>query len=478
MSLTVDVKKKTKVVCTIGPSSDSEEVLRKLILAGMNVVRLNFSHGSREEHKAKVDIVRKLSKELGIPVGLLQDLQGPKIRIGKLKQPIPLKVGEVYKFASLEHAEGHDDIIPVQYPGLHEDLRVNDTVLLADGVAEVEVVKIEGTTVHCKMLVNGLIDGVLTSNKGVNMPKSDLKIPAITDADKENLKFGLEMGVNFVAFSFVRKADDMDPALEMINKIDPIHRPLVLAKIEKPQAVKDIDHILDKVDGIMVARGDLGVECPLEQVPAIQKTIIKKANAKGKFVITATQMLKSMVDSPVPTRAEVSDVANAIIDGTDAVMLSEESAMGNYPVESCTYLTKVSKDIEQHYHYYQEHLVQHDMEIAVGRAAASIAKVIHPAAIVAFTAQGKTAKMLSKLRAEVPVIALSPNEDVVAKLNLYWNVTPIKVETVKDSDAMVEVAGKVLLDRGIARKGDKFILVAGVPLGVVGGTNLVRVVVL
>lgn len=463
--------KKTKIVCTIGPSSRTEEIIGKLFDNGLNVARLNFSHGSFEEHGENIRMLKKVAAEKGKQIAILQDLQGPKIRVGVLpKEGIKMRKGEHYVFASLEH-DGEEGVIPVQYADLHKDLKVGEVVLFSDGSIAVEVTAIKGEHVHAKCIVSG----VLFSKKGMNMPSSDLKISAITEQDLEHLKFGLDQKVDLVAFSFVRKGTDFAPAKKIIAQHT--HKPWLIAKIEKPQAVENIDEILKEVDGIMVARGDLGVEIPLEQVPIVQKHLIDKAIRAGKFVITATQMLKSMVDSPFPSRAEMTDIANAIYDGTDAVMLSDETAAGEYPAEACEYLKKVALATETHLPYcldkYEANTSQRDL--AVIRSAISIAKSMPIKAILIYTSSGHTARLLSRFRPNMPIIALTPSQEVCTRLNMLWNVEPQLSETYTDVDALTDNGIGTIKKLGLAQKGDSIIVIAGTPLGKSGLTNFVRV---
>lgn len=466
-------KRKTKIVCTIGPASSSCEKLRELIEAGMDVARLNFSHGDHETHRETLRTIRRLSRELEKEVGILQDLGGPKIRLGTL--PVSereLGTGEEVTLISAQASDS--DAIPVNYPYLVEDVAVDDRILLADGTVEL-VVKCKGENgVDCEVLVGGTIQ----SHKGINLPSSDLRVPAFTDKDRDDLELGLAEGVDFVGLSFVRKAKDVDPVIEMLSKAE--HRPMLIAKIEKSQAVACLEELLAKVDGVMVARGDLGVEMPLEEVPMIQKRVIKMALEAGKPVITATQMLRSMMENPRPTRAEATDVANAVLDGTDALMLSDETAIGSYPTEAVRILDRVARATEP---YMTQTPSAHESipsllpktAAAIGRAAYRLALDLEAAAIVATTSSGSTARLVARFRPPCPVAGLTSSLQTQRQLALSWGVIPIKIDTFEDTDEMFDKARSWVLHQGMAKPGDCLIITAGVPLGVAGTTNLVKV---
>jgi pyruvate kinase len=336
---------KTKIVCTIGPACSDPEILSRMIHSGMNVARLNFSHGTREDHAQMVRMIRKASEKTGVPVAILQDLRGPKIRVGEIKPPgINLRTGETL-ILTTDQVTGEKNRVSVSYPYLSEDVSVGDSILLADGLMELVVTRSTASELYCEVITGG----TLTSHKGINLPSGSIRTPAITEKDKADLAFGLSQEVDYVAMSFVRRAEDVRRAKEIIANAG-CNTP-VIAKIEKHEALNDIDNIVDVSDGIMVARGDLGVEIPLENVPGTQKTLVRKGNEAGKPVIIATQMLRSMVDSPRPTRAEATDVANAVLDGADALMLSEETAMGSYPVRAVEYMARIAKVSEEKYPY-------------------------------------------------------------------------------------------------------------------------------
>lgn len=467
-------KRKTKIVCTIGPATSSPERLRELMEAGMDVARLNFSHGDYESHGRVIETIRQLSLELDREVGILQDLGGPKIRLGML--PVAqreLNTGE--KVVLISAGSSDSEVIPVNYPYLVEDVAVGDRILLADGTVELRVKSKQSLQIVCEVLVGGAIQ----SRKGVNLPSSDLRIPAVTDKDRADLAFGIGQKVDFVGLSFVRKRADIDPVLEMIEAVE--YRPMIIAKIEKPQAVDCLEEILAKVDGVMVARGDLGVEMPLETVPMIQKKIIGLALEAGKPVITATQMLRSMMENPRPTRAEAADVANAILDGTDAVMLSDETAVGAYPVEAVKILDRLAQATEP----YLRNPTEANGAIpellprkpaAIGHAAYRLALDLEAAAIVATTSSGSTARLVARFRPPCPVAGLTSSLQTQRQLALSWGVIPIRVDTFGDTDKMFRQAESWVLQHELATPGDLMIITAGVPLGVSGTTNLVTVI--
>ncbi len=468
MSTTVP---KTKIVCTIGPASDKPEILKRLIQQGLNVARLNFSHGTRPEHAQKIKLIRELSAELRIPVAILQDLSGPKVRVGEIPEPgIMLREGESFVLTARKGV-AEPGRVTVSYENLPNELKEDDIILLADGFMELRVKKIQGEDIHCVVTRGGL----LTSHKGVNIPTESIGVPSITEKDKEDLAFGLEHDVDYVALSFVRKADDVRQLKELIaqeGKDTP-----VIAKIEKWEAVNNIEEIMEVTDGIMVARGDLGVEIPLERVPMVQKMLIRNANTAGKPVITATQMLRSMVEQPRPTRAEATDVANAVLDGTDAVMLSEETASGKYPVEAVASMVKIILEAEQRFPHgkYLEMMPHHSISESVAHVACVLARNLDARAIIATTRSGQTARFISRFRPHQGIIALSPQPDTVRRLCLEWGCFPKLVEEPKDTDDMFEKTSLHATETGLVAKGDLVVITAGHPVWVKGTTNMLRV---
>ncbi len=462
---------KTKIVCTIGPASRTPELIRALIQNGMSVARLNFSHGSHAEHQAVIQTIRTASQALDRPVAILQDLSGPKIRIGSLPEGgIQLEAGRTF-ILSAEQIEGNAQKASVTYPGLYRDVQAGDPLMLADGAMELVVKKVAAPEIICEVITGG----TLTGHKGINLPTRTLRMPALTEKDRLDLAFGLENEVDCVALSFVRTAEEIHQTRAIIRQQG--RETPVIAKIEKHEALKNIDAIMEAADGIMVARGDLGVEIPLEQVPHIQKMLIQKANQHAKPVITATQMLRSMVGSPRPTRAEATDVANAVLDGTDAVMLSEETAVGHYPVEAVKFMARIVWNAEQDFPHqaFLKVIPAKEIADAVAHAACVLADHLNAAAIVVHTRSGRTAGAVSRFRPKQPVIALSPLKRTVQILPLFWGCVPLFITETQDMDEMIESTGRVLLQNGLVRKGELIVLTAGLPVGVPGSTNMIKV---
>ena len=462
---------RTKIVCTIGPASESPEIIRALVEHGMNVARLNFSHGSREEHEAKIHIIRSVSNDLGQPVAVLQDLAGPKIRVGTIPEPgVRLEAGQSFVLTN-ESIEGSTERVSVSYASLPEEVREGDRILLSDGSIEVTVKGANQREIYCEVITGGL----LTSHKGLNLPTRTIKAASLTDKDRQDLLFGLDKDVDYVALSFVKTAKDILRVKEVIQEKK--RDTPVIAKIEKHEAVKNIDEIMEVADAIMVARGDLGVEIPLEEVPVIQKMLIRKANALGKPVITATQMLRSMVDSPRPTRAEAADVANAVLDGTDAVMLSEETAVGDYPVQAVQFMTRIIESAERDFPHerYLELTPKKEISASVAHASCVLADHLKASAIVTPTQSGQTAKHISRFRPRQLIIALSPHRSTVQRLGLVWGCLPRMVDDPKDTDDMIDKMAESALETGQVSKGELVVMTAGHPVGEAGTTKIVRV---
>ena len=465
--------RKTKIVCTIGPASESPEMIRKLAEAGMNVARLNFSHGSHEEHAQHIKDLRKIGQDLGIPIAILQDLPGPKLRTGDMKETVNLTNGQRFIFTT-RTVPGNAEEVNLPYPELVMQAKPGHQIFLADGDLEFRVESVTSTDIVTTVVIGGPLGG----HKGVNMPGADMALPSVAETDMEDLKFGLAHDVDWVAASFVRSARDLEPLRWAIRTSG---KPtLLLAKIEKREAVEDIDAILEVADGIMVARGDLGVEMPIEEVPEVQKAIISKANEAGKPVITATQMLDSMIRNRRPTRAEVTDVANAILDGTDAVMLSGETAIGQFPIDTVMMMSKIACQAEASLNYerlWKEKAASITKTVtdAIAQATVEIALDLQAAAIVTPTQSGATARGVSKYRPEAPIIAAPTLASTYRQLALSWGVCPVQVKVSRNTDAMIDQAVEGAKRVGLVKDGDTVVLTAGVPAGVPGRTNLIKV---
>jgi len=464
--------RRTKIVATIGPATESPEVLRRLIEAGATTFRLNFSHGDHSEHATRIATIRAVAHELGVHIGILQDLQGPKIRLGRFAGgPITLAKNDPFTITSRE-VSCNQEIATVTYDRLADEVTAGSRILLDDGRVEmlVESVDQPGQTLHCRVTVGG----VLSNNKGVNFPDVQLSIRALTDKDRRDLAFGLQQGVDWVALSFVRNPSDMQEIRELIRSHG--YETPVVAKIEKFEAIDSIDEILPLCDGVMVARGDLGVEMPAEEVPLLQKELIRKANSLGIPIITATQMLDSMASCPRPTRAEVSDVANAILDGTDAVMLSNETAVGDYPVEAVATMTQIARRIERDYpqRVLDSHMAT-TIPNAICQAVSSIARNLNAAAILPLTKSGSTARNVSKFRPSTPILAITSDVQVARQLQLVWGVNPLLVADQVNSGSTFNVAMGVAQSMGLLREGDLVVQTQGTLEGVSGSTDLVRV---
>lgn len=466
--------KKTKIVCTIGPATD-EKVLRELFKEGLNVVRLNFSHGNHEEHKTRIDTVKKLREEMGLPIGIMIDTKGPEIRLGKFEEEVELKEGSSFTLTTREIL-GNGEKVSVSYEGLGKDLETGDRILIDDGLVELLVKEIiDEKDIVCTVL-NG---GTLKDHKGVNVPNVSINLPAITKKDIEDIKFGIENDVDFIAASFIRKKEDVLEIRKILEEnggedID------IIAKIENQEGVNNIEEIIDTSDGIMVARGDLGVEILTEEIPLIQKEIIKKCNIAGKPVITATQMLDSMIRNPRPTRAEVTDVANAILDGSDAIMLSGETAMGKYPVESVKTMYKIATKTEESLDYteiLQSRTNTKDISTtnAISRATCTTARDLDANAIVTATSSGYTSRAISKFRPKAPIIAATTTEKVMRKLSLVWGVYPVLSLKSNNTDEVIDRSINSAVEAGYVKEGDLIVITAGIPVGVTGTTNLIKV---
>ncbi len=466
--------RKTKLVCTIGPASSSKLIIERLVRAGMNTARLNISHGSYQEHAETISTIRDVAGTLDMPVAILLDLPGPKLRTGKLeKSGVRLNEGDPFSFTS-KKILGNQHKVSVDSPGFFKDISVGNNIFLNDGALQLEVISTNATTVECKVIIGGL----LTENRGINVPEITFSESPISREDIKHLAFGLEHGVDFIAISLVCSADDILKIRQLLKELGG-NIPLI-AKVEKQEAVDCIDMIVAEADGIMIARGDLGVEIQLEKVPIVQKEIIRKCNRAGKPVIVATQMLESMIGATRPTRAEVSDVANAIFDGTDAVMLSGETAIGRHPVQTVRVMAKIAVESEKALPY-DRILLQKSEEVtaqtddAISYAACHIAQRLRVACIVAYTSSGITAFRVSKYRPKVPIIAITPNSNIARRLALSWGIEPHLVTEPINADMMFQEAAKIAFNTSLAKQGELVVITAGIPTGIPGNTNVVKV---
>lgn len=476
------IMKKTKIICTMGPRTMDKIILKELIAGGMNVARFNFSHGSYEEHAERIALVRQVSEQLGIPVALMLNTKGPEIRTGLLKdgKKVSLEQGKEFTLYT-EEREGDETGCSITYQQLVYDVRKGDTILIDDGLIGLEVQRVSADKIEC-IIKNG---GELGERKGVNVPNVKIHLPGVTQKDREDILFGIEQGVDYIAASFVRNSDCIMDIREILE--DNHGRDIgIIAKIENAEGVENIDEILDAADGIMVARGDLGVEIPADQVPHIQKKIINKCNRKCKPVVTATQMLDSMIRNPRPTRAEAGDVANAIYDGSDAIMLSGETAMGKYPVEAVRMMAKIAETTEAHLDYSNLQKLnkkqrKKDISMAVGFASVSTAEILKASCLVVPTMTGYTARMISSLRPKTPIYAISPSEQAVRRMQLYWGVYAMPGETEDSTRHMITNSMKIILRRKLIKKGELAVFTAGDPAtNMVSGrgrsTNVMQVV--
>lgn len=466
--------KKTKIICTMGPATMEKETIKRLITAGMDIVRLNFSHGNHEVHRLAMETVRQASEETGKPVGILVDVQGPKIRVCALAQPLVLVEGDLVRLVAGDCSLTTEGRIPVDYATITEDVPVGNTVFLADGLIQLKVEAVEKDSLVCRV-VRG---GELTSRKGVTLPGVSVRLPAVTEKDLGDIDFAIKEGADFVALSFVRRPEHIMEVRKRL-KAKGSHA-MIIAKIENEEGFNNRDEILQVADGIMVARGDLGIEVPPQEVPLIQQQLIRGANQAGKPVITATEMLESMIRNPRPTRAEVTDVAHAIQDGTDALMLSAETAVGKNPVAAVEIMAKVAERIESSLDY-EEILSKkrigsfRSVSEAISHATCQTAMDLNAAAIITATQSGSTARMVSKFRPKAPVLASTPSPGVLRQLTLSWGVTPILVPQTNTIDDMLDVSIDAMVRKGFIREGDLIILTAGVRTGIPGSTNLLQV---
>ncbi|GAB4503453.1 MAG: pyruvate kinase [Anaerolineales bacterium] len=469
------MNRRVKIVATLGPASDGEVMLEQLFQAGVDVARLNFSHGTHAQHAARIETVRAVSERLGKAVGISQDLQGPKVRVGNLPKPLQLESGQrVILYAAPDSLpQGDGTFVPVDFSELFDSVQAGDRLLLDDGRLTLQVDSVQGRALRAEVLVGG----PLSSHKGINLPGIRLRVAGFTPKDEADLAFGIAQGVDAVAVSFVRSAEDVKQVRTAMERLSGDKSlPLLIAKLERPEALDNLTAILDVVDGVMVARGDLGVEMPPERVPVLQKHIIQQANARAKLVITATQMLESMIQNPLPTRAEASDVANAVFDGTDAVMLSAETASGEYPVEAVSMMARVVREAEAHF---REWGSQQERALALGESdAASMARAAHElahdrdvAAVAVFTMQGRTAWLMSKVRPVKPILAFTPEILTYRKMAFLWGVSAHLVPFANTLEEMIHYLDTALLKTGV-QTGQQVVLVCGFPVGAMLPPNM------
>ncbi len=467
-------RRKTKIICTIGPSSDSEEMLKKLCLAGMNVARLNFSHGTHEEHKLRIDTIKKVREELELPIALLLDTKGPEYRIGTFQNgSVELKNGDKFTFTS-EQLDGDNTHVSVNYAGLPNELSAGDTILLNDGLMSFEVNEIEGTEIRCTVTCGG----VLSNRKSMSFPGKHIKQKYLSDQDKSDIKFGIENDIDILACSFVSVKQDLLDVKEWLHEVggDDV---TVIAKIENQSGVDNIDDICTECDGVMVARGDMGVELDFEKLPGIQKDLISKCRMLGKQVITATEMLESMTKNPRPTRAEVSDVANAVYDMTSAIMLSGETAAGDYPIEACETMSKIAVATESRIHYakrfhHAEFTINDDVD-AVSHGTCDMALDINANAIVACTLSGMTARMISRFRPPMDILGLTTDRKHWYQISLSWGVTPVMCEQATSTEVLFYTSKMLAKEVLSLEKGDKIVLTGGVTIGESGNTSMIKI---
>ena len=468
--------KKTKIVCTMGPNANDEGLMRNLVKNGMNIARFNFSHGDYEEHKYRMDMLKKIREEEKIPVAILLDTKGPEIRTGVLKdgKKVMLEAGQEFTLTS-EEIIGDQKRVSITYKGLTEDVMPGRKILIDDGLIELEVLRIENHDIVCR-IING---GELGEKKGINVPNVPVRLPAITDKDREDIKFGVTQGIDFIAASFVRNAECIIEIRSWLRECNAPYIPII-AKIENAEGIRNIDEIIRSADGIMVARGDMGVEIPFEQIPAIQKELIRKAYNAGKNVITATQMLESMITNARPTRAEITDVANAIYDGSSAIMLSGETAAGKYPVEAVKTMSLIAETTEKDIDYisrFKKRADERNSSItdAISHATVTTAHDLNAVAILTVTKGGTTARTLSKFRPNCPIIALTTDETTYHQLSLSWGIKAGVIEEKTNTDELIRHALERSVELGYLKKGDLVVITAGVPLGMSGTTNLLKV---
>lgn len=472
----ISARRRTKIVCTIGPSCNTQEKIEELLLHGMNVARVNFSHGTHSDHAQVIKNIRKAAKKYKYSIPVLMDLQGPKIRVGQMKDGgQELETGSSIKITA-EEVEGTNEVIPIDYKSLIHEAEPGNSILLDDGLLEFKVTEKYPDSLQAKVVTGG----VLKSRKGVNLPNVRISIPSLTEKDLKDLEFGLTQDVDYVALSFVRTAKDVRDIISRVRAAG--SQAGIIAKIEKPEALDVIDEIIEEADGIMVARGDLGIEIPTEQVPVVQKMIIEKCRMAGKPVITATQMLDSMISNPRPTRAESSDVANAVLDGTDAVMLSGETAAGAYPMEAVNVMDRICRSIEDNrpqlynsLEYRKPEWKEKQVIESLAYSCVTIADNVEAKTISTITHSGNTARRIAKFRPKVPIVAFTENQKVRRQLNLIWGVYSVRMDELFDTDQSVKMMEDYLKENGMVRQGDRIIVATGMPIAKRGRTNMIKV---
>ncbi|SMO91104.1 pyruvate kinase [Gracilimonas mengyeensis] len=472
----ISARRRTKIVCTIGPSCNTQEKIEDLLLHGMNVARLNFSHGSHEDHAKVIKHIRKAARKYQYSVPVLMDLQGPKIRVGNMKDGAQkVESGSTIKITA-EDVEGTSEVVPIDYKNLIHEAEPGNTILLDDGLLEFKVTEKHPDSLMAEVIIGGM----LKSRKGVNLPNVRISIPSLTEKDLKDLQFGIEQDVDLIALSFVRSAKDVRDIISRVRAAG--SQAAIISKIEKPEALEVIDEIIEESDGIMVARGDLGIEIPTEQVPVVQKSIIEKCRMAGKPVITATQMLDSMINNPRPTRAESSDVANAVLDGTDAVMLSGETAAGEYPMEAVNVMDRICRSIEdkrpQIYNslkYRKPEWREKQVIESLAYSCVTISDNVEAKAISTITHSGNTARRIAKFRPKVPIVAFTESQKVRRQLNLVWGVYSVRLDELFDTDRSVRLMEEYLRDNGLVKTGDRVIVATGMPIAKRGRTNMIKV---
>lgn len=468
------MKRKTKIICTLGPSTDDPEVLRQLMLAGMDVARVNMSHQDHDCHRKRIEAVKRLREELDLPIAVLIDTKGPEIRLGIFEKPVVLEKGQTFTLTTLP-VEGTAEQASISFAGLPQDVIPGNHILIDDGLIDLEVVSTTDTAITCRVL-NG---GTVSSNKGINVPDVSLSLPFMSNRDRSDIAFACDIGADFIAASFTRRAEDVVQIRQELERHNN-HDIRIIAKIENAEGVNNIDEIIKVSDGIMVARGDMGVEIALEEIPSLQKILIHKAYNAGLQVITATQMLDSMMKNPRPTRAETTDVANAIYDGTSAIMLSGETAAGAYPIEAVKTMARIACRTEQDINYIRRFAVREVQDApnvtnAISHAAVTTAHDMGAKAIIAVTKSGATARMISKFRPACPIICCTTDPIAQRQMNLSWGVTPLMAEEKEDVDELFEHAVDCAVQKGLLDSGDLVVITAGAPLGISGTTNLLKV---